>query len=79
MYACKTWSITQGYEEKLLKFERKVLWKNLWYNKPNIGKYLKTKRLEWAGLVWRADGSLIHNVLVEKINRNQEGDPVNGG
>jgi hypothetical protein len=29
----------------------------------NIGKYLKAKRLEWAGYVWRADGSLIRNVF----------------
>lgn len=26
-------------------------------NKPNVGKNLKTKRLEWAGHVWRADGN----------------------
>lgn len=27
MYACETWSTTQGDEEKLLTFERKILWK----------------------------------------------------
>lgn len=27
MYACETWSTTQGDEEKLLTFERKVLQK----------------------------------------------------
>jgi len=71
MYACETWSTTQGDEGKLFTFERKVLRKihgpirnQNWeyerrkndelkrlYNKPNIGLFLKVKRLEWAGHV----------------------------
>lgn len=27
MYVCETWFITQGDEEKLLTFEKKILWK----------------------------------------------------
>lgn len=26
------------------------------YNRPNIISYIKSKRLEWFGHVWRADG-----------------------
>lgn len=44
------------------------------YNKPNIRKYMKAKRLEWAGHVWRADGSLSHNVLVENLNKKRPRD-----
>ncbi|KAL4154176.1 hypothetical protein QTP88_002009 [Uroleucon formosanum] len=83
-YACETWSTTQGDEEKLLVFERKVLRKiygparneltgdyerrkntNLesLYNKPNVKCFLKSKRMEWAGHVWRAEGSIIQKVL----------------
>jgi hypothetical protein len=84
MYACETWFTTQGDEEKLLTFERKVLWKiyepvrnqigeyerrkndelGRLYNKPNICLFLKAKRLEWAGHVWRAGESVIQNVLI---------------
>jgi len=33
------------------------------YNKPNICKILNSKRLEWAGHVWRAEECLIRKVL----------------
>ncbi|KAF0757073.1 putative transposon-derived protein F52C9.6 [Aphis craccivora] len=29
------------------------------YNKPTIKCFLKAKPLEWAGYVWRAEGSII--------------------
>jgi hypothetical protein len=50
-------------------FER---WKNedlqRLYNKPNICKFLRSKRLEWAGHVWRAEGCLIRKVLDGNLN-----------
>jgi len=67
MYACKTWEITKGDEQKLLIFERKILRKiygstlnsksgnykkrnnneiERIFNRQNIQKYLKAKRLE---------------------------------
>lgn len=47
------------------------------YNKPNIGKYLKARPMEWAGHVWQAGGSFIRYVLTKKINkkRDQEETP----
>ncbi|KAL4104510.1 hypothetical protein QTP88_019805 [Uroleucon formosanum] len=87
-YACETWSSTQGDEEKLQNFERKILRKiygpvynnelekferrkneNLQqlYNKPSIRHFLIRKRLEWAGLVWRAEDTLIKKVTESKI------------
>jgi len=91
MYACETWSTTQGDEEKLLTFERKVLRKiygpirnqnreygrrkndelERLYNKPNIGLFLKAKRLEWAGHVWRAGESVIRNVLIRNPTKKR--------
>jgi len=86
-YACETWSTTQGDEEKLQIFERKVLRKihgsvrneltgdyerrkntnlEFLYNKSNIKCFLKAKRLEWAGHVWRAERSIIRKVLINK-------------
>jgi len=38
------------------------------YNKPNICKFLSSKRLEWAGHVWRAKGRLIRKVLDGNLN-----------
>lgn len=38
------------------------------YNKPNICKYLSSKRLEWAGHVWRAEGCLIRKVFDGNMN-----------
>ena len=38
------------------------------YNKPNICKFLSSKRLEWAGHVWRAEGCLIRKVLDGMLN-----------
>ncbi|KAL4112400.1 hypothetical protein QTP88_016199 [Uroleucon formosanum] len=90
MYACETWSTTQGDEEKLLAFERKVLRKiygpvrnqigeyerrkndelgRLY--KPNICLFLKAKRLEWAGHVWRAGESVIWNVLIRNPTKKR--------
>lgn len=87
-YACETWSSTQGDEDQLQNFERKILRKiygpvyntdlkrferrtneNLWqmYNKPNILEFLVRKRLEWAGYIWRAEGSLIKKVTENKL------------
>lgn len=87
MYACETWSTTQGDEEKLLIFERKVLRKiygpirnessgvyerrkntflESLYNKPSIKCFRNSKRLEWAGHVWRAEESIIREVLINK-------------
>jgi transposase len=80
MYGCETCSTTQGYENKLLTFERKVFRKiygpvlnpitglyerrknadlSRLYNTSNIQDFLRSKRLEWAGHVWRAEGRLI--------------------
>jgi hypothetical protein len=39
------------------------------YGKPNILTYIRCKRLEWLGHVWRADGDLLKNVLIRKINK----------
>jgi len=36
------------------------------YNKPSIKCFLNSKCLEWAGHVWRAEGSIIREVLVNK-------------
>lgn len=63
------------------QYERKNntdLWKAC---ATDIGKYLKTKRLEWTGHVWRADVSLIRNELVKDLTRKSDRvkDPVNGG
>jgi len=91
MYACETWSTTQGGEVKLLTFERKVLRKiygpvrnqigeyerrkndelGRLYNKPNICLFLKAKRLEWAGHVWRAGESIIRNVLIRNPTKKR--------
>lgn len=69
--------MTQGYENKLLIFERKLLRKIYWpvfnpntgiyerrknadlsrlCNVPNLQDFLRLKRLEWAGHVWRVEG-----------------------
>ncbi|VVC31329.1 Hypothetical protein CINCED_3A000160 [Cinara cedri] len=32
------------------------------YNRPNIISYIKSKRLEWFGHVWRANGQVIKEV-----------------
>ncbi|KAL4103343.1 hypothetical protein QTP88_018720 [Uroleucon formosanum] len=41
------------------------------YEKPNILTYIRCKRLEWLGHVWRADGDLLKNVLIRKINKKR--------
>jgi len=53
------------------QFIQKVLRKNtnleLLYNKPNIKYFLKAKRMEWAGHVWRTEGSIIQKVLINNL------------
>ena len=91
MYACETWSKTQGDEEKLLTFERKILRKiygparlqngeyerrknedlERLFSKPNIKLYLKAKRLEWAGHVWRDTDSLTRNVVIKNPQKKR--------
>ncbi|VVC26164.1 Reverse transcriptase domain, partial [Cinara cedri] len=86
MYTCETWSTTQGDEEKLLTSERKftdlfdlkmenMRKKNkdleMLFNKPNIRLFLKAKRLEWAGHVWRADENIIKNVLIRNVTKTR--------
>lgn len=41
------------------------------YNKPNILSFIRKKRLEWFGHAWRADGQLIKNVIIKKINKTR--------
>ena len=41
------------------------------YNKPDILYFIRKKRLEWFEHVWRADGQLIKNVLINKINKTR--------
>ncbi|KAF0721180.1 putative transposon-derived protein F52C9.6 [Aphis craccivora] len=41
------------------------------YGKPNILTYIRCKRLEWLGHVWRADGDLLKNVLIRKIDKKR--------
>ncbi|KAL4141519.1 hypothetical protein QTP88_004148 [Uroleucon formosanum] len=50
MYACETWSTTQGNEEKLLTFERKVLRKIYGPVRNQIGKYERRKNDELGRL-----------------------------
>lgn len=42
------------------------------YNRPNIISFIKSKRLEWFGHVWRADGQVLKEVLVNKINKKRQ-------
>ncbi|XP_050443868.1 uncharacterized protein LOC126847604 [Adelges cooleyi] len=92
MYRCETWSTTQGGENNLLTFERKILRKiygpilnpntgvyerrknadlNILFNTANLNDFLRSKRLEWAGHVWRAEGGLIRQVLINKPNKKR--------
>ncbi|KAL4100675.1 hypothetical protein QTP88_020709 [Uroleucon formosanum] len=41
------------------------------YNRPNIIAYIRSKRLEWFGHVWRADGQVIKEVLINTINKKR--------
>jgi len=41
------------------------------YEKPNILTYIRCKRLEWLGPVRRADGDVLKNVLIRKINKKR--------
>jgi hypothetical protein len=43
MYACETWSTTQGDEEKLLTFERKILRKIHGPTRLQNGEYERKK------------------------------------
>lgn len=35
------------------------------YNNPSICQFIRSERTEWSGRVWRAEGVLIREVLVE--------------
>jgi len=39
--------------------------------KPNITTYIKIKRMEWFGHVWRADNDIIKKVLTETIQKKR--------
>jgi len=39
------------------------------YGKPNILTYIRCKHLEWLGHVWRADGDVLKNFLIRKMNK----------
>jgi len=41
------------------------------FNTTNLKDFLKSKRLEWAGHVWRTEGRLIRQVLVNKPNKKR--------
>jgi len=41
------------------------------YRRSNIISYMKSKRLEWSSHVWRADGQVMKEVLVTKINKKR--------
>jgi len=61
-----------NYNTKLQMFERR---KNQeiqkLYNRSNIISYIRSKRLEWFGHVWRADGQVVKEILANKINRKR--------
>lgn len=44
---------------------------NRLHNARNVQHFLRSKRLEWAGHVWRAEGGLIKQVLVNKPNKKR--------
>jgi len=41
------------------------------FNKPNIQSFLISKRLEWAGHVWRAKQDMINKVLTNNPSENR--------
>jgi len=41
------------------------------YGKQNILTYIRCKRLEWLGHVWKADGDILKNVLILKIKKKR--------
>jgi len=41
------------------------------HNRSNIISYIRSKRLEWFGYVWRADEQVVKEVMVSKINRKR--------
>ncbi|KAF0686884.1 Uncharacterized protein FWK35_00036068, partial [Aphis craccivora] len=60
------------YNTELRIFERRKnedLYRLL--SKPNITTYIKIKRMEWFGHVWRADGDIIKKVLTETIQKKR--------
>ncbi|CAN0588720.1 unnamed protein product, partial [Ectocarpus sp. 12 AP-2014] len=38
------------------------------YDKPPVVAWIRSKRIEWLGHVWRADGSLIKDALTKPVN-----------
>jgi hypothetical protein len=55
--------ITGGYER------RKNVDLSRLYNIPNLQDFLRLKRIEWAGYVWRAERKLIRQALINKQNK----------
>jgi len=44
---------------------------NRLYNGPHLQDFLRSKRLEWAGHVWHAEGKLIKLVVTIKPNKKR--------
>lgn len=82
--------MSQGEENKLLTFERKIVRKingplinpntglneqrknaklSRLYNAPNLLDFLRLKRLELADHIWRVEGRLIRQALINKPNK----------
>jgi hypothetical protein len=40
------------------------------FNEPNIMGILKSRRISWAGHVWRVEGQTVHDVTMWKQIRN---------
>jgi len=52
---------TEQFERRLNNDLREL------YGRLNILSYTRSKRLEWLGHVWRADGRIIKQALIAKI------------
>lgn len=80
MYAFENWSTTKGDEEKMACLERvliRIIIENevyrrtnreiqLIYQNPGINAYLMSKRIEWAGHIYRLNG-IIKKVFEGKV------------
>ncbi|XP_025412526.1 uncharacterized protein LOC112684995 [Sipha flava] len=44
---------------------------NSLFKTTNLKDFLRSKRLEWAGHVWRVEGKLIRQVLINKPNKKR--------
>jgi len=63
IYGPKFNAESQTYERRTNQELQKL------YSRPNIIAYIKRKRLEWFSHVWRANGQVIEEDLVNKINK----------